>query len=67
MTTNKKQKLSAEAAFENAHLVAQDLFARIGELLFHLPEPGNDEHPINQRRAGDLNEINSPLFSIMLS
>jgi hypothetical protein len=29
--------INAEAAHENAHLVAQDLIMRIGELLFDLP------------------------------
>ena len=31
--TNKSPKLNAEAAYENAHLVAQDLAERIKELL----------------------------------
>ena len=44
---NTKPKLTAEAAYENAHLVAQDLVQRIGELLFDLPAPDNDERPIN--------------------
>ena len=37
---NKKPNLTAEAAYENAHLVAQDLVQLIGELLFDLPAPG---------------------------
>ena len=41
---NEKPKLTAEAAYENAHLVAQDLVQRIGELLFdrrgYRPWPG---------------------------
>ena len=49
---NQKPNLKAEAAYENAHLVAQDLVARIGELLFDLPAPGNDEHPIHWGHVG---------------
>lgn len=65
MTTNKKPALKAEAAYENAHLVAQDLVARIGELLFDMPAPGNDDHPINWCHVGDITEINSRLSSIV--
>src|SRR5260221_12705269 len=35
-----KPKLSAEAAYENAHLVAKDLVHRISELLFDMLAPG---------------------------
>ena len=51
---NPKPKLNAEAAYENAHLVAQDLVARIGELLFDMPAPGNDAHPIHWGHVGTL-------------
>ena len=34
---NAKPKLNAEAAYENAHLVARDLVDRIGELLMDMP------------------------------
>ena len=61
----KKPKLTAEAAYENAHLVAQDLVERIGELLFDLPAPGNDEHPINWADVGSVNEVNNRLSSIV--
>lgn len=61
----KKPNLKAEAAYENAHLVAQDLVARIGELLFDMPAPGNDEHPIHWGHVGDINEINSRLSHII--
>jgi hypothetical protein len=37
MAENAKPKINVEAAYENAHLVAQDLITRIGELLFDLP------------------------------
>ncbi len=61
MSKNAKPKINAEAAYENAHLVAQDLVTRIGELRFDLPAPGNDEHPIHWGHVGDLSEINSRL------
>lgn len=62
---NKKPKLTAEAAYENAHLVAQDLVERIRELLFDLPAPGNDEHPINWAHVGSINEVNRRLSSVV--
>lgn len=62
---NKKPKLNAEAAYENAHIVAQDLVQRIGELLFDLPAPGNDEHPINWAHVGDVNEVNKRLSAVI--
>lgn len=61
----KKPQLTAEAAYENAHLVAQDLVQRIGELLFDLPAPGNDEHPINWADVGTVNEVNNRLSSVV--
>lgn len=61
----KKPKLTAEAAYENAHLVAQDLVERIGELLFDLPAPGNDEHPIDWADVGSINEVNNRLSSVV--
>ncbi len=65
MAKNAKPKINAEAAYENAHLVAQDLVTRIGELLFDLPAPGNDEHPIHWGHVGDLSEINSRLSAVI--
>ena len=62
---NKKPRLNAEAAYENAHIVAQDLVQRIGELLFDLPAPGNEEHPINWGHVGDINEVNKRLSSVV--
>ena len=62
---NEKPKLSAEAAYENAHLVAQDLVQRIQELLFDLPAPGNDEHPINWADVGSLADVNRRLVSVV--
>jgi len=65
MAKNAKPNINAEAAYENAHLVAQDLVTRIGELLFDLPAPGNDEHLINWGHVGDLSEINSRLSVVI--
>jgi hypothetical protein len=65
MSRNEKPKLTAEAAYENAHLVAQDLLERIRELLFDMPAPGNDEHPIHWGHVGDLNEVNNRLSSVV--
>ena len=62
---NDKPKLSAEAAYENAHLVAQDLLEHIQELLFDLPAPGNDARPINWADVGSLAEINKRLASVV--
>ncbi|MEZ6100272.1 MAG: hypothetical protein R3E01_14990 [Pirellulaceae bacterium] len=62
---NAKPKLNAEAAYENAHLVAQDLVQRINELLFDMPAPGDDEHPIHWGHVGDINEVNNRLSSVI--
>ena len=62
---NKKPKLSAEAAYENAHIVAQDLVERVRELLFDLPAPDNDERPIHWGHVGSLNEVNNRLSAIV--
>ena len=62
---NKKPKLTAEAAYENAHIVAQDLVQRIGELLFDLPAPGTDDPPIHWGHVGDINEVNNRLSSVV--
>ena len=65
METRKNPKLNAEAAYENAHLVAQDLVARIGELLFDMPAPGNDDHPIHWGHVGDINHVNTLLLEVV--
>lgn len=65
MPRNKKPKLTAEAAYENAHLVAQDLLERIRELLFDMPAPGNEEYPIHWGHVGDINEVNNRLSSVV--
>ena len=67
MTTSPNQtpNLDAEAAYEKAHLVAQGLAERIKDLLFDLPAPGNDEHPINWGHVGTLNEVTSRLAAVV--
>jgi hypothetical protein len=65
MSRNEKPKLTAEAAYENAHLVAQDLLERIRELLFDMPAPGNDEHPIHWGHVGDVKEVNNRLSLVV--
>ena len=64
-TNDKKPKLTANAAYENAHLVAQDLVERIRELLFDMPAPGNEEHPIHWGHVGDVNEVNRRLSEVV--
>ena len=59
---NPKPKINAEAAYENAHLVAQDLVQRIGELLFDMPAPGDDAHPIHWGHVGDINRVSAILL-----
>jgi hypothetical protein len=62
---NQKPKLTADAAYENAHLVAQGLAERIRELLFDLPAPGNDEHPIDWGHVGTISEVNKRLAAVV--
>lgn len=63
-TTTAKPKLNAEAAYENAHLVARDLMQRIGELLADLPAPHNEEYAVHWGHVGSLNEVNSRLSAV---
>ena len=67
MNANAKQKpkLTADAAYENAHLVAQDLVERIRKLLFDMPAPGNEEHPVHWGHVGDVNEVNRRLSEVV--
>jgi hypothetical protein len=67
MIKTAKPKLAAEAAYENAHLVAQDLVARISEMLFEMPAPGYDSRPIHWGHVGDVNEINHRLSEVIAS
>ena len=50
-----KPKITADAAYENAHLVAQDMIAKLTEVLFEMPAPGDDTaSPINWGHVGTL-------------
>jgi len=62
---NRKPKLTADAAYENAHLVAQDLVERIRELLFDMPAPGVEETPIHWGHVGDVNNVNRQLSEVV--
>ena len=62
--STQKPRLQPEAAYENAHLVAWNLLERIGELLFDLPAPGNDDHPIHWGHVGDLAHVNDLLAQV---
>jgi hypothetical protein len=62
---NQKPKLTADAAYENAHLVAQDLVERIRELLFEMPAPGNDEVEIDWSQVGSVVEVNRQLTDVV--
>ena len=57
--------LEANAAYENACMVSQDLVGRIGELLKDLPSPDNDEHPIDWGHVGSVNHLNAKLSEIV--
>lgn len=59
-----KTRLQAEPAYENAHIVAQDLVERIKELLFDLPAPGTDVR-INWAHVGTVNYINQQLSEVV--
>ncbi|MEZ6097155.1 MAG: hypothetical protein R3C03_23520 [Pirellulaceae bacterium] len=65
MARERKPNLKAEAAYENAHLVAQDLVERIKELLTDMPAPGNDEHPIHWGHVGDITHVNAQLSDLV--
>ena len=60
--TNAKQ--TAEAAYENAHIEAQDLTDRVRDLLFELPAPETDEK-ISWALVGTVNEVNRQLGEIV--
>ncbi len=67
MTTNrtKKPALQADAAYENAHLVARDLMGRVDELLHDMPAPGDDDHPVHWGHVGSIGHVNSLLDQIV--
>jgi hypothetical protein len=66
MTTRKTtNRLQAQAAYENAHLVAQDLVGRISDLLFDMPAPDVEGQPIDWTHVGSMNEINHRLSGVV--
>ena len=65
MTNNAKPKISADAVYKNAHLVAQDYVSRIRQLLFDMQAPNNSESPINWGHVGDIDEINLQLARVI--
>lgn len=62
---NEKPRLEAEAAYEHAHLVAQDLLECIRELLQDQPAPGNDEAPIHWGHVGSMSHVNDLLSQVV--
>ena len=60
-----KPCLQADAAYENAHLVARDLLGRIGELLTDMPAPGDDQNPVNWGHVGSMSHVNELLSPVV--
>ena len=61
----KKPRLEADAAYENAHLVARDLVDCLRELLDDMPAPGNDASPIDWGHVGNINHVNDLLSQVV--
>lgn len=62
----KAAKITAEAAYENSHLVARDLLDRVTELLQNMPAPdGNGEQRIHWGHVGDVNHVNALLLQVV--
>ena len=62
---NARPKLHADAAYENAHLVARDLVDRIRELLQEMPTPDGEDGVVTWTHVGDITEINSRLMAVV--
>jgi len=62
---NKKPRLEAEAAYENAHLVAQDLLECIRELLQDQPAPGGEGEQIHWGHVGSMTHVNDLLSQVV--
>ena len=60
-----KPRLEADAAYENAHMVARDLLGHIHELLDDRPAPGNPEAPIDWGHVGDICHVNELLTQVV--
>lgn len=61
--TTKKQ--TANDAYLAAHLEAQKMVKKIETLLFDLPAPDDDEHPLNWGHVGNMQETNSRLKAVI--
>jgi hypothetical protein len=62
---NPKPQQTAEAAYEQAHVAAQNLTDRIHELLADLPAPGLKGHRISWPQVGTLAEVNRRLAAVV--
>ena len=60
----KKQRLQVDAAYENNHLVAQDMLAHISELLTDMPAP-DGECKIDWGHVGTVTHVNEMLSQII--
>lgn len=63
--THTSRERTADVAYEENHLRAQALLARINELLFEMPAPANEEDPVHWGHVGSLAEVNSQLADIV--
>jgi len=54
-----------KATYENAHATARSLVERINELLFDMPAPGDEDHPIRWTHVGTINEVNRQLSEVI--
>lgn len=57
----RRSALEADAAYENARLIARDLLVRIEELLFDMPAPDSETRPVDWSYVGSVNHVNELL------
>ena len=57
----RRLKLDAAPAYEHAHLIAQDLLARLAELLQDIPAPDAEGASIRWSQVGDITHVNGLL------
>ena len=65
MANATKQQLTADAAYEHAHMINSDLLIVIRDLMHDMPAPGSDDSPINWSHVGDVNHVNNQLSEIV--
>lgn len=63
--TNANRKRPVDAAYEQAHLAAQNLITRLSELLYEMPAPGNEEQPVDWGHVGSIEEVNRILSEVI--